>query len=276
MVCLLDRAMRNLIEHGDEALRQLEKEQMAAQEGSQVVKEVNELEVPSLNAEEEEQSAAGVVRGWWLGEDDTAQEEDRHVIWDCEDYKDLVANAHLLPMDLKLYNVHGTSWHKTNMAYDLKNNIYIQWKKHGHPLVTLSFFNMKDHSYTTNEIDRLAGGPNTIIVITLGQHFRPFPLPVFIKRILNVRSAIERLFLRSPDTKVILKSENTRDINTDVERFSDFHGYIQYLVIQNIFSGLNVGVIDVWDMTVAFGSHNVHPPVEVVRNQINLFLSYIC
>ncbi|XP_068119168.1 NXPE family member 2-like [Hyperolius riggenbachi] len=178
--------------------------------------------------------------------------------------------------DLKFYNIHGIGWHKTFMAYDFKNNIYIQWKKHGHPFVTQSFFNMKDHSYTPNEIDRLAGGSNTIIVISLGQHFRCFPLPLFIKRLLNVRRAIESLFLRSPDTKVIIKSENTREINTDVERFSDFHGYIQYLIVQNLFSGLNVGVIDAWDMTVAFGSYNVHPPEEVIRNQINLFLSYIC
>ncbi|XP_056405176.1 NXPE family member 1-like isoform X2 [Hyla sarda] len=175
-----------------------------------------------------------------------------------------------------LYNNHGIGRHKTILGYDFTNQIYIQWKKHGHPFVTQSFFNMKDHSYITNEIDLIGGGAYTIIVISVGQHFRPFPLDLFIRRVLNIRKAIENLFLRSPDTKVIIKSENTREMNGDVERFSDFHGYIQYLLVKDIFRGLNVGVIDAWDMTTAYGSYSVHPPEEVIKNQINLFLSYIC
>nr|DBA22283.1 TPA: hypothetical protein GDO54_013322 [Pyxicephalus adspersus] len=178
--------------------------------------------------------------------------------------------------DLKFFDNHISGWHRTFLAFDLKNNIYIQWKKHGHPFVTQSFFNVKDHSYIPEELDRLGGGSNTIVVISVGQHFRPFPVSLFIKRLLGIRTAIENLLLRSPDTKVIIKSENVREINLDVERFSDFHGYIQYLLVKDIFSGLRVGMIDAWDMTTAFGSTNVHPPEDVVKSQINLLLSYIC
>ncbi|KAM5135741.1 LOW QUALITY PROTEIN: NXPE family member 1-like [Mantella aurantiaca] len=178
--------------------------------------------------------------------------------------------------NLKFLDTHRVGWHKTFMAFDLQNNIYIQWKKHGHPFVTQSFFNVKNHVYIVNELDRLAGGSNTIFVISIGQHFRPFPFPLFIKRLLNIRQAIESLFLQSPDTKVIIKSENTRETYPDVERFSDFYGYIQYLLVKDIFLGLNVGMIDAWDMSTAFGSRNVHPPEPVVKSQINLFLSYIC
>ncbi|KAG8566450.1 hypothetical protein GDO81_013256 [Engystomops pustulosus] len=177
---------------------------------------------------------------------------------------------------LKFFNNHGHGWHRTYLAYDLTNNIQIQWKKHGHPFVTQSLFGVKDHAYITNEIDQLGGGANTIVVIGVGQHFRPFPFKLFMRRVLNIRKAIEKLFLRSPDTKVIIKSENTRELNPDVERFSDFHGYIQYLLVKEIFRGLNVGVIDAWDMTTAYGSYHVHPPEIVIKNQINLFLSLIC
>ncbi|KAM8930648.1 NXPE family member 1-like [Pelodytes ibericus] len=177
---------------------------------------------------------------------------------------------------LKSFDLHGTGWHTNLLVLDLQNNVYIQWKMHGHPFVTQSFFTVKDYTTVTHEIDRLPGGPDTIIVITLGQHFRPFPLSVFIRRLLNVRMAIERLFIRSPDTKVIMRSENTREITTDVERFSDFHGYIQYLLAKEILEGLNVGVIDAWDMTTAFNTYNVHPPESVIKNQINMFLAYVC
>ncbi|XP_053325969.1 NXPE family member 1-like isoform X2 [Spea bombifrons] len=178
--------------------------------------------------------------------------------------------------DLKFFDLRGSGKLKTLLTVDMTRNVYIQWKKHGHPLVTQHLFTLKDYASVPREIDRLPGGPYTIIVIALGQHFRPFPLSLFIRRILSVREALERLFLRSPDTKVIIKSENTREITTDVERFSDFHGYIQYILMKDIFKGLNVGVIDAWDMTTAFGSYDVHPHETVIRNQINLFLAYIC
>ncbi|XP_053547166.1 NXPE family member 1-like [Bombina bombina] len=178
--------------------------------------------------------------------------------------------------NVKFFDLHGIGWHKEMLALDLERNMYIMWKKHGHPFVTQSFFTVKNHAYIAQDIDRVAGGSSTVIVIALGQHFRPFPLIVFIRRLLSVRNAIVRLFHRSPDTKVIIKSENTREVNADVERFSDFHGYVQYLLMKDIFQGLNVGVIDAWDMTTAFGSFNVHPPTDVIRNQINMFLTYIC
>ncbi|ELV12242.1 Protein FAM55A [Tupaia chinensis] len=93
---------------------------------------------------------------------------------------------------------------------------------------------------------------------------------------ISVRKAIERLFLRSPTTKVIIKTENIREMHIEGERFGDFHGYIQYLIMKDIFKDLNVGVIDAWDMTIAYGNDNVHPPDHVVGNQINMFLNYIC
>ncbi|KAM4652094.1 NXPE family member 1-like [Discoglossus pictus] len=181
-----------------------------------------------------------------------------------------------LMKNLTFFDLHGNGWHRKFLALDMERNIYIQWKKHGHPFVTHSFFTVKDHAYTSHQIDQIAGGSYTVIVISLGQHFRPFPIFLFIRRILNIRKAIERLFLRSPDTKVIIKSENTREINPDAERFSDFHGYIQYLLVKDIFKGLNVGMIDAWDMTTAFGSLDTHPVIDIIKNQINMFLAYIC
>ncbi|EPY83423.1 hypothetical protein CB1_000569017 [Camelus ferus] len=95
-------------------------------------------------------------------------------------------------------------------------------------------------------------------------------------RAINIQKAIERLFLRSPKTKVILKTENTREMYLNAELFSDFHGHIQNLIMRGIFEGLNVGVIDAWDMTIAYDTRNVHPPDYVIGNQINMFLNYIC
>ncbi|XP_075858644.1 NXPE family member 1 [Microcebus murinus] len=177
---------------------------------------------------------------------------------------------------LKLFDLHETGVFKKHVLLDAERHTQIQWKKHSYPFVTLQLYSVIDDDYIPREIDRLPGDKNTAIVISFGQHFRPFPIDVFLRRALGVRKAIERLFLRSPTTKVIIKTENIREMHLDTERFGDFHGYIQYLTMKDIFKDLNVGVIDAWDMTIAYGTNTVHPPDHVIGSQINMFLNYIC
>ncbi|XP_021552297.1 LOW QUALITY PROTEIN: NXPE family member 4-like [Neomonachus schauinslandi] len=168
---------------------------------------------------------------------------------------------------LKSVDLHESGKLQHQLAVDLDENINIQWQKHGYPLVGSLSYSVKEIEYIAQVIDRTGGGKNIIIVISLGQHFRPFPIDVFIRRTLNIHKAVQRLLLRSPDTMVIIKTENIREMHGDVERFSDFHGYVQYLAIKDIFQDPNVGIIDAWDITIAYGTNNVHPPQSVVRNQ---------
>lgn len=177
---------------------------------------------------------------------------------------------------LKSVDLHESGKFRHQLAVDLDKSINIQWQKHGYPLIGSLTYSVKEIEYIARVIDRTGGEKNTIIVISLGQHFRPFPIDVFIRRALNVHKAVQRLLLRSPDTMVIIKSENIREMHNDVERFSDFHGYIQYLAINDIFQDLNVGIIDAWDITIVYGTNSVHTPQSVVRNQINILLNYIC
>ncbi|XP_062821370.1 NXPE family member 4-like [Anolis carolinensis] len=173
-------------------------------------------------------------------------------------------------------DTHGFGKHRNLVALDLARNIQLQWNKHNHPLVTGNDYTTTDHSYVAREIDRLAGDANTALVLALGQHFRPFPIQLFIRRMVNIREAIRRLLLRSPQTKVVIKGENTRDFYSDVERFGDFYGFAQNLVLRDIFKGLDVAFIDAWDMTIAYGSNQIHPPDDVIWSQIRIFFHYVC
>ncbi|XP_062053032.1 NXPE family member 1 isoform X3 [Lepus europaeus] len=177
---------------------------------------------------------------------------------------------------LKFFDLHETGNFKKHLLLDAEKHTQIQWKKHSHPFVTYQLFSVIDHGYIPREIDRLIGDKDTVIVITFGQHFRPFPIDIFIRRAISVRQAIERLFLRSPATKVIIKTENIREMHVKAEALGDFHGYIQYLTMKDIFKDLSVGVIDAWDMTIAYDAKDLHPPDQVIGNQINMFLNYIC
>ncbi|KAJ6653978.1 hypothetical protein lerEdw1_007610 [Lerista edwardsae] len=176
---------------------------------------------------------------------------------------------------LKMFDAHGSGKLQNLLAVDVSRNIQVQWKKHGHPFVTAHPYTVKDHSYVSREVDLLAGDRSTAVVVALGWHFRPFPIELFVRRMLNVRGAIQHL-LRSPDTRVVIKAEDTQETHTDPERFSDFHGYAQYLAAKDVLQGLKVGFVDAWDMTTAGTTTDLHPPDRSIGNQVDMFLSYIC
>ncbi|XP_051012326.1 LOW QUALITY PROTEIN: NXPE family member 2 [Acomys russatus] len=187
-----------------------------------------------------------------------------------------VYHLHEVVKTLNFFDHHGTGVFKTHVLLDTERNIFVQWKKHGHPFVTKKLYSVKDDNYIPREIDQVAGDSDTVIAISFGQHFRPFPISIFIRRVINVKKAIERLFLRSPETKVIIKTENIRKLSENTEIFSDFHGSIQNRILRDIFRDLNVGIIDAWDMTIAYRNEDVHPSYSVVKNQVDMFLNYIC
>ncbi|XP_077305603.1 NXPE family member 1-like isoform X2 [Lithobates pipiens] len=180
---------------------------------------------------------------------------------------------------VKYFRHHETGWHsweKTLEAINMEKDIYVSYKRHGFPLESFVFYYFMEDMYTSRQIDRQGGGKDTIFVITMGQHFRQFPLKLFIRRALNIRRAVERLFLRSPETKVIIKTENTRERNAPLERIGDFHGYTQYLVLKEVFQGVNVGFVDAWDMTVASATESVHPPGYTFEGIMSLTFSFAC
>ncbi|XP_069470616.1 NXPE family member 1-like isoform X5 [Ambystoma mexicanum] len=177
---------------------------------------------------------------------------------------------------LKFVDLHdGSDWHRNYLALDMDRNLRIQWKKHGHPFITMTFFPIPNDACITNQINELVGNSYTAIVITLDHHFRSFPLEFFLRRAINIRKAVERLLRRSPESKVVIKMGNTRELHPE-GHVSDFHGYVHYLAMHRIFKGLNVGVVDAWDMTIAAASQNGHPSDDIVHNEINMFLAYMC
>ncbi|XP_044160509.1 NXPE family member 4-like [Bufo gargarizans] len=181
---------------------------------------------------------------------------------------------------VKYFSYEGgwSSWEKTLEAFNMDNDIYVSYKRHGFPLESFSFFYSKEDMYTSRQIDQRGGGKDTIIVITMGQHFRQFPLKLYIRRAINIRRAVERLLLRSPDTKVIIKTENTREgkFPTPQEKLGDFHGYCQYLVLREVFQGINVGFVDAWDMTVASSMECVHPLGYTFYNIMSMTFTFAC
>ncbi|KAG8569771.1 hypothetical protein GDO81_014539 [Engystomops pustulosus] len=177
---------------------------------------------------------------------------------------------------LRLMNVYEIGWAQKHLGVDLERNIHLIWKRHARPFIYLGFVSHREERTIPREIDLIGGNQHTVIALNIGVHFRLFPVHHYIRRLLNIRRAIERLFLRSPKTKVIIKTENTSDMSNEYEGMSDFHAYVHYAIMEIIFRGLNVGFVNGWDMTTAWNTNQIHPPETFIRNEINMLMTYTC
>ncbi|KAJ8396822.1 hypothetical protein AAFF_G00014210 [Aldrovandia affinis] len=167
----------------------------------------------------------------------------------------------------------------TKLAVDSHRNITVQWKKHSLPFISAHNINVNNCVYISRELDRIEvgeGQPDVVVVIGVGQHFRPFPPELFIQRLINMRQAIVRLQSRSPQALVIIKLENTRELSSVMTIQSDWYGHVQNLAQRKVFEDLKVVLVDAWDMSVAANTFATHPENIVVSNEIVVALSHLC
>ncbi|KAJ8334725.1 hypothetical protein SKAU_G00403640 [Synaphobranchus kaupii] len=165
------------------------------------------------------------------------------------------------------------------LAIDANNNITIWWVKHSHPWIGSHSVNIKGSVTIPEVLDSISvggGQEDVVVVIGIGQHFRPYPPEVFIQRLRNVRRAILRLHTRSPQTRVVIKLENNREVLEPMSLYSDWYGYMQNLAQRKVFEDVKVALVDAWDMTVAANTFAVHPNAVVVSNELAVALSFFC
>ncbi|XP_059894740.1 NXPE family member 3-like isoform X1 [Gadus macrocephalus] len=163
------------------------------------------------------------------------------------------------------------------MAVDCKHNILLKYRCHGPPL-GFSTVRASELRYVANELDRLPGGPNTVVALSLWAHFSPFPVEVYIRRMRHIRRALERLLARGPGTLVVIRSPNLRALDKEISlNHSDWFSLQIDRVLRNMFMGLAVVFVDAWEMTLAHNSaHNIHPPPDIIKNMISLILTQVC
>ncbi|XP_018081224.1 NXPE family member 2 [Xenopus laevis] len=96
---------------------------------------------------------------------------------------------------LKMFNLYNEHWPMTRLFVDLERNIKIEWRKHTKPFMMLVFHTFKEEYTIPDQIDHISGNQHTVYIFTLGMHFRLFPLERYIRRVINIRRAIEQLLL---------------------------------------------------------------------------------
>ncbi|KAG9342795.1 hypothetical protein JZ751_015661 [Albula glossodonta] len=174
---------------------------------------------------------------------------------------------------LKRLNLYTSALSGPLEAVNLQNNYVIRWRAHGIPFRTTKT-PVADLHYIARQTDDLAGGRHIVIVITIWAHFTTYPVDIYMRRVATIRRSILSLLQRAPDTLVLIKSANTgfKDVYG-----SDWLSWQLDLILRTMFRSLPVTFIDVWQMTSChYSPDNIHPPKEVVRNEVDLFLSFVC
>lgn len=179
--------------------------------------------------------------------------------------------------DLKEFNLHSPKSIGPLTALDYANNIFVMFRAHGPPLRTVSVPSMELH-YIANELDNVVGGSNTVVVFGIWAHFDNFPIGFYIRRLMSIRSAVVRLLSRAPGTVVVIRTGNPKPY-TILGAFvnSDWYTFQRLKALKAIFKGLNVHLVDAWEMVLAHHlPHLMHPQPPIIKNMINVLLSYIC
>ncbi|KAM5171770.1 NXPE family member 3-like [Mantella aurantiaca] len=159
------------------------------------------------------------------------------------------------------------------LAVDVDSELVLQWRAHGLPLRTTKTM-IADLHYEAAHLAGIGGGPQTVIVLTMWAHFTTYPVIVYLQRLEKVRQAIASLLFRSPQTTVIIKSANTGYKSL---YGSDWLSLQLDILLRAAFKGMAVTIIDAWDMTSChYLPDSIHPGPPVIRNEVDLMLSYIC
>ena len=181
------------------------------------------------------------------------------------------------PLEIKPFNLHGPRDVGPFMAVDSKHNILLKYRCHGPP-IRFPPISTSELRYVANELDSLPGGANTVVAISIWAHFSTFPVEAYIRRMRHVRRALVRLLDRSPGTLVVIRSANLQALDQEVSLYnSDWFSLQLDRVLRPMFMGLGVVFVDAWEMTLAHHHHHqLHPPLAIIKNTMDLILSHVC
>ncbi|XP_018613349.2 NXPE family member 3 isoform X1 [Scleropages formosus] len=179
--------------------------------------------------------------------------------------------------DLKEVNLNSPKNVGPFMSVDIVHNILLKYRCHGPP-IRFSTVAASQLHYIADELEDVAGGRDTVVMVSVWSHFSTFPVEVYIRRLRAIRRAILHLLQRAPDTLVIVRTGNPQALNQEVSLYnSDWFSLQFYVVLRSMFQGLNVVLVDAWEMVVAHHlPHDLHPPLAIIKNMINVILSHVC
>uniref|UniRef100_A0A3B5MLG7 NXPE C-terminal domain-containing protein n=1 Tax=Xiphophorus couchianus TaxID=32473 RepID=A0A3B5MLG7_9TELE len=179
--------------------------------------------------------------------------------------------------DLKEFDLQTSKQSGPLMALDYVNKILVTFRSHGPP-IRFASSSVSQLQYVANELDRVIGGSNTVVVIGVWSHFSTFPVEVYVRRLLNIRKAVARLLNRAPGTTVVVRTANPKEMTLyESLTNSDWFSLQRDKILREIFRGTKVQLVDAWEMILAHHlPHKLHPDSDILKNMVDVLLSFAC
>ncbi|XP_074554902.1 NXPE family member 3-like [Halichoeres trimaculatus] len=179
--------------------------------------------------------------------------------------------------DAKMVDLNGPLRAGPFMIWDSANKFSVTYRVHGLPLRIFSLPISRER-YVANELDRLLGGTNTVVILSVWAHFTTAPFELFIRRMQNIRRAVVRLLERAPGTLVVIRTGNVQALRQS-GMMNNCDWFVDQInkVFGAMFKGLNVKWVNAWEMVLAHHLPNdLHPPPPIIKSMIDVLLSHIC
>nr|XP_006812465.1 PREDICTED: NXPE family member 3-like [Saccoglossus kowalevskii] len=134
--------------------------------------------------------------------------------------------------------------------------------------------------FEVDVIDNLRSAEcNYVVLVGPYAHYTSWSRESYVERLQLLKEALLRFKQRCPGSDVFIKGSKPRDHNvlTSYIHSNDFYLFEMNVLMRKIFHGIGAIFLDVWDMNLSYPApNNIHMPMEVIRQEVNTFLSYLC
>ncbi|KAK7881081.1 hypothetical protein WMY93_032316 [Mugilogobius chulae] len=179
--------------------------------------------------------------------------------------------------NLQTFDKHSSTQGGPFLAVNQTDDIMVTYRTHGFPIRIRPLL-VSQVQYVSSELDRVAGGPNTVVIVGVWAHFGTYPMELYCQRLLNIRRAILHLLIRAPGTKVIIRTGNMKSMNLPISVTNgDWYALQPDKLLRAVFKDTGVFLLESWEMVQAhYLPHNLHPGPEIIKLMMDQVLSLTC
>ncbi|KAK7881079.1 hypothetical protein WMY93_032314 [Mugilogobius chulae] len=179
--------------------------------------------------------------------------------------------------NLQTFDKHSHSQVGPFLAVNHTDDIMVTYRVHGVPFQS-DPASVSRVLYVSSELDRVIGGPNTVVIIGVWAHFANLPMELYFHRLVSIRKAVQHLLNRAPGTKVIVRTAGWKHLNLYYSQaISDWFALRRDKLLRAMFKDTGVFLLEAWEMSQAYHlPHDIHPGPAIIKLMVDQVLSLTC
>ncbi|KAK7881083.1 hypothetical protein WMY93_032318 [Mugilogobius chulae] len=179
--------------------------------------------------------------------------------------------------NLQTFDKHSHSQVGPFLAVNHTDDIMVTYRVHGVPFQSYPV-PVSHMQYVSSELDRVIGGPNTVVIISVWAHFTNLSHGALLSSTHKHSQSSATSAKPSPGTKVIVRTGGWRHlILYYTQVISDWYALQRDKLLRAVFKDTGVFLLEAWEMTQAYHlPHDIHPGPEIIKLMVDQVLSLTC